>query len=74
MTWWGYILLGAGWVATVTVTLVMSLDAATNAVSADLAVDPNGLQIGTAVVSAVVFAGPGLFFILYGIRQRRRSS
>jgi hypothetical protein len=74
MTWWGYILLGVGWIATVTVTLVMSLDAATNAVSADLAADPNGLQIGTAVVSAVVFAGPGLFFILKGIRQGRRRS
>ena len=74
MTWWGYLLLGVAWIAAVTVTLVMSLDAATNAVSANLAADPNGLQIGTAVVSAILFAGPGIFFILIGLRQKRRRS
>lgn len=74
MTWWGYILLGVAWIAAVIVTLVISLDAAANAVSASLATDPNELQIGTAVISTIVFAGPGVFLIMIGLRQHRRRS
>lgn len=74
MTWWGYILLGIGWIAVVTVTLVISLDAAANAVSASLAANPNELQIGTAVISTIIFAGPGVFLIMIGLRQQRRRS
>lgn len=74
MTWWGYILLGVVWIAAVGATLVISLDAATNAVDAELASDFGGLQVATAVVSAFIFAGPGFLFILNGIRQKRRLS
>jgi hypothetical protein len=74
MTWWGYILLGVAWIAVVIVTLVISLDAAANAVSASLATDPNELQIGTAVISTIVFAGPGVLLIMIGLRQQRRRS
>lgn len=74
MTWWGYILLGIAWIAVVIVTLVISLDAAANAVSASLATDPNELQIGTAVISTIVFTGPGVLLIVIGLRQQRRRS
>jgi hypothetical protein len=71
MTWWGYILMGVVWVAAVVGMLVISLDAAGNAVDAELASDFGGAQIGTAVVSAFIFGGPGLYFIMIGIRKMR---
>ncbi len=74
MTWWGYILMGVAWVAAVGATLVISLNAAGNAVDAQLASDFGGPQIATAVVSAFIFGGPGLYFILIGIRKMRGTS
>jgi hypothetical protein len=74
MTWWGLITVGLVWVATVVGTVVVSLQGAQNVVAADLAGDPNGLQYGTAIVSALIFAGPGLFFITLGVKQRMRRS
>ena len=63
--------MGVVWVAVVGATLVLSLDAANNAVDADLASDFGGLHIGTAAVSALIFGGPGFFFILMGIKKKR---
>lgn len=74
MTWWGYILMGIVWIAVVGATLVLSLDAAKNAVDAELASDFGGLHIGTAAVSAVIFGGPGFFFVLMGIKKKRGMS
>lgn len=74
MRWWTYILLGMVWIAVVGAVLMISLEGAKNVVAADLAADPNKIQFVTAVVSALMFAGPGLFFILAGVRQVRRRS
>ena len=57
MTWWGYILAGLVWVAAVVAMFVVSMNAATNAVAADLASDFSATQVATAAVSAVIFAG-----------------
>jgi succinate dehydrogenase hydrophobic anchor subunit len=74
MTWWGYILTGFVWVAVVVVMFVASMDAAKNAVAAELVSDFNKTATATAVVSAVIFAGPGLYFILSGVRKKRAHS
>jgi hypothetical protein len=74
MKWWTYILLGIVWVGAVGVVLVVSLEGAKNVVAADLAADPNGLQVATAAVSSLVFGGPGFFFILMGIRMKRHGA
>jgi threonine/homoserine/homoserine lactone efflux protein len=71
MTWWGYILAGLVWVAAVVAMFVVSMNAATNAVAADLASDFSATQVATAAVSAVIFAGPGLYLILSGVRKKR---
>ncbi len=71
MRWWAYVLLGVMWIVGVIVTLVISLEGAKNVVAAELAADPNGLQIATAIVSSIVFAAPGLYLIGTGIRRVR---
>jgi hypothetical protein len=50
------------------------MNAATNAVAADLAIEFSGGQVATAAVSAVIFAGPGLYLILSGVRKKRTHS
>jgi len=70
--WWVQVLIGLVWCASVVVITVLSLNGAGKAVDEGLASDPSSLQTVVAIVSAAVFAIPGIGFIVVGLRNRNR--
>jgi hypothetical protein len=66
---------GAGvvWIGAVALVLSFSLDRAEEMAGSGVVRDPNTAQMAVAMVSAAVFALPGLVLVTVGFRRRRRG-
>ena len=72
MHWLASVGAGVVWIAVVAIVLSFSLDRADRAVAAGVVGDPNTAQEVVAIVSAAIFALPGLLLVWVGFRRRRR--
>ena len=70
MKWWMLVGLGLFWCASVILLTFISLRGAEQAVADGLASAPVAAQTAVAWVSAIIFAGPGLVFLVWGWRKR----
>ena len=73
MQWWVQVFIGIVWCTAVVIITILSLSGAEQAVEEGLAGEFSGTQTAVALISAVVFALPGIGFIAFGLRNRSRN-
>ena len=73
MKWWGFMSLGLLWCVCVALVTVLSLRGANQAVADGLASDFGTGGIAISAISALIFALPGIVFLIVGVRKQRRG-
>ena len=73
MKWWVLLLIGVVWCASVGLVTALSLNGAEQAVADGLASGFGAAEVAVAIVSAIVFALPGIGFVAVGVRKQRRG-